>query len=162
MTQEDLDRLINDKRIVNEVFDDTQVAGFWSKAVAAFADARVAGISTDTALQTAYRSCLQATLGVLAANGLRVKSNAGHYIAFYAMQKLGDETLRSIAIQFDDLRTTRAESVYEPTEDEEELDRQLENAIRSLESGLPHIREWIVRARPGIAVRLPAISGRVA
>ena len=48
MTQEDLERLINDKRIVNEVFDDAQVAGFWSKAVAAFADARVRGISADT------------------------------------------------------------------------------------------------------------------
>jgi hypothetical protein len=39
MTREDLDRLINDKRIVNEVFDDAQVGGFWSKAVAALCDA---------------------------------------------------------------------------------------------------------------------------
>jgi hypothetical protein len=160
MTQEDIERLINDKRIVNEMFDDAQVAGFWSKAVAAFADAHVRGISTDTALQTAYRSCLQATLGVLATKGLRVKSNAGHYIAFYAMQKLGDDTLRSIAVQFDDLRATRAESVYEPTEDEVELRRQLENAMRSLELGLPAIRAWIVRMRPSAKRLLSTLQDR--
>jgi hypothetical protein len=127
MSQEDLDRLINEKRVVKEIFDDSQVAGFWSKAVAAFADAQVTDISTDTALQTAYRACLQATLAVLAAKGLRVKSTAGHYIAFYAMQKPEDEELRSIAVQFDDLRATRSESVYEPTEDESELRRQIAN-----------------------------------
>lgn len=151
MSQDDLDRLINERRLVNEPFDDRQVAGFWSKAVAAFHDAQVHGISTDTSLQTAYRACLQATLAVLAAQGLRVKSTAGHYIAFYAMQKLGDEALRSIAVQFDDLRTMRAESVYEPAEDESELSRQLDTALRALTAGLPTIRARIVHARPGMA-----------
>jgi hypothetical protein len=75
------------------------------------------------------------------------------------MQKLGDETLRSIAVQFDDLRTTRAESVYEPTEDEVELRRQLENAMRSLSSGLPAIRAWMIRMRPSIEALLTAPHG---
>ena len=56
MSQDDIDRLINERRLVKETFDDGQVAGFWSKAVAAFGDAQVADISTDTALQTAFWS----------------------------------------------------------------------------------------------------------
>jgi hypothetical protein len=150
MSQDDLDRLINEKRLVNEAFDDSQIAGFLSKAAAAFDDAQMHDISLDTRLQIAYRACLQATLAVLASKGFRVKSNAGHYIAFYAMQRLDDEGLRKIAIQFDDLRTTRAESVYEPNEDEAELDKQLTNALETLKVGLPLIRTWIVRTRPSI------------
>jgi hypothetical protein len=96
--------------------------------VAAFGDAQVADISTDTALQTAYRACLQATLAVLATKGLRAKSTVGHYIAFYAMQKLDNEALRSIAVQFDDLRATRSQSVHEPREDEAEIKAQLSHA----------------------------------
>jgi hypothetical protein len=75
------------------------------------------------------------------------------------MQKLGDETLHAIAVQFDDLRATRAESVYEPTEDEIELRRQLENAMRSLSSGLPAIRAWMIRTRPSIEALLTAPRG---
>lgn len=91
MSQDDIDRLVGDRRLVHESFDDDQVAGFWSKAASAFADAQVEGLSTDTAFQTAYRACLQATLAVLATYGLRVKSTAGHFTAFYTLQKLGDE-----------------------------------------------------------------------
>jgi hypothetical protein len=147
MSQDDIDRLINERHLVRESFDDGQVAGFWSKAVSAVADARVADISADTALQIAYRACLQATLAVLAAKGLRVKSTAGHYKAFYAMQKL-DDALRPIAIGFDELRTTRSESVYEPTEDEAELKTQLSRALAALDSGLPVLREWTISVRP--------------
>lgn len=79
MSQDDIDRLVSDRRLVHESFDDRQIAGFWSKATSAFADAQVAGLSTDTAFQTAYRACLQATLAVLAsvcqfsANGSRTR-----------------------------------------------------------------------------------------
>lgn len=97
MSQDDLDRLINERRLVNEAFDDIQVAGFLIKALGAFDDAQVN----------------------------------------------------------DDLRTTRAESVYEPNEDEAELARQLANAIESLTLGLPLIRTWIVRTRPSIEAHLP-------
>ena len=156
MSTDDIDRLIADRRLARQAFDDAQVAGFWSKAVTAFADAQVTDISPDTALQTAYRACLQATFAVLATNDLRVKSTAGHFIAFYAMRKLDEGTLGPIAVQFDALRATRSESVYEPTEDEAELTQQLENAKRALERGLPVLRAWIASMRPGIARLLRA------
>lgn len=38
MSQDDIDRLVSDRRLVRELFDDHQIAGFWSKAVSAFAD----------------------------------------------------------------------------------------------------------------------------
>ena len=79
MSHDDIDRLIADRRLAHQVFDDGQIAGFWSKAIAAFADSQVADISRDTALQTAYRACLQAAFAVLAARNLRVKSTAGHF-----------------------------------------------------------------------------------
>ena len=157
MSQDDIERLVSERRLVLESFDDHQIAGFWSKAMSAFADAQVAGLSTDTAFQTAYRACLQATLAVLGSRGLRVKSTAGHYTAFYALQKLGDERLRTIAVQFDELRTTRSESVYEPTDDAE-LVPQLRIALAALAAGLPVLRQWITQARPtlGIVLAVPA------
>jgi hypothetical protein len=157
MSQDDIDRLVGDRRLVHESFDDHQVAGFWSKAASAFADAQVAGLSTDTAFQTAYRACLQATLAVLATHGLRVKSTAGHFTAFYTLQKLGDERLRTIAVQFDELRTTRSESVYEPTDDAE-LAEQLRVALAALAAGLPVLREWITNARPTLRTLLSTPS----
>lgn len=161
MSQDDIDRLINEKRLVKEPFDDSQVAGFWAKAVAARRDAQVTDISTDTALQTAYRACLQATLAVLATKGLRVRSTAGHYISFFAMQKLDDDALRSIAIQFDELRTTRSESVYEPTDDEETLRAQLNHALAALDSGLPVLQVWMTNERPALAPLLALPRSRV-
>ncbi|HEX8726156.1 MAG TPA: hypothetical protein VF737_12285 [Gemmatimonadaceae bacterium] len=158
MTQDDIDRLIADRRLARQVFDDGQIAGFWSKAITAFADAQVDDISLDTALQTAYRACLQAAFAVLAVKDLRVKSTGAHFIAFYAMRKLDESALGPIAVQFDALRAARSESVYEPDEDEPELARQLTNAGRALEHGLPVLRAWIVRARPGLAGLLRAPS----
>ena len=91
---------------------------------------------------------------MLAVRGLRPKSTAGHYITFYALQKLDEEKLRSIAIRFDELRTTRAESTYEPDADEAALRQELTNATEALESGLPVMRAWIVSVRPGLDAAL--------
>lgn len=156
MSQDDIDRLVSERRLAREPFDELQIAGFWPKAASAFADAQVAGLSTDTAFQTAYRACLQATLAVLATHGLRVKSTAGHFTAFYALQKLGDDRLRAIAVQFDELRTTRSESVYEPTDDAEMVE-QLRVALAALATGLPVLREWITNARPTLRSVLTSV-----
>lgn len=155
MSQDDLERLVREHRLAWQEFDDAEVRGFWSKAITAFGETRVRGISTDTSLQIAYRACLQATLAVLAAIGLRPKSTAGHYIAFYSLQQLDDEALRRIAIQFDELRSTRAESVYEPNDDEVELQRQLGHATQALENGLPLMRAWLIKTRPSLGILLP-------
>jgi hypothetical protein len=36
MSQEDIDRLITERSLAREEFDDADVAGFWAKAVASY------------------------------------------------------------------------------------------------------------------------------
>ncbi|WP_420127787.1 hypothetical protein [Longimicrobium sp.] len=88
MSQEDIDRLVEERSLARAEFDDEDVVAFWHKAAASYADAHISGISSDGAFQRAYTAALQATITVLAAHGLRVKSTANHYTAFYALQKL--------------------------------------------------------------------------
>jgi hypothetical protein len=157
MSQEDIDRLVAERSLAREEFDDDDVAAFWVKAAASYADAHIPGISTDGAFQLAYTAALQATFAVLAAHGLRVKSTANHYNAFFALQKLED-ALRPHAILFDGLRTTRHASVYEATDDEVRMAAQLEHAFKVLPPGLSAIRASIISARPTLTTRLARIS----
>lgn len=150
MSQVELDRLVAERSLAREDFDDRQVAGFWSKSLASFADARVPSISADGAFQLAYTAALQATFAVLATQGLRVKSTASHYKAFYAMQRLGDDALRRYAIRFDELRATRHESIYQPVDDEIEMTRRSAEALSMLEGALPTLRAWLVAQRSSL------------
>ena len=156
MSQEDIDRLVAERSLAREQFDDDDVAGFWAKAVSSFADARIPAISRDGAFQHAYTAALQATLAVLAAHGLRVKSTANHYKAFFAMQKL-DDALRPHGILFDKLRAIRHESVYEPGEDETEIAEQLAQALATIPPALAEMGASILAVRPILTNRLPPI-----
>lgn len=147
MSQGEIERLLAERSLARQEFDDAQVAGFWAKAAGSYADARVPGISRDGAFQLAYTAVLQATFAVLAARGLRVKSTASHYKAFYALQKLGDESLRRHAIRFDEMRVTRHESIYEPEEDEGEMAARLQEALATLADVLPLMRTWLATER---------------
>ena len=147
MSTDDIERLVSERSLVREPFDDSQVAGFWTKAVASYSDARVAGVSADGALQLVYTACLQATFAVLAARGLRVKSTASHYKAFYALQRLDVPVLREYAIRFDELRATRHASIYEPDDDEADIEARRAEAIRMLGVALSEIHAWIAAER---------------
>ena len=59
MSQEDIDRLIAERSLARQEFDDAQVARYWAKAVGALANARVVGLSSDTAFQIVYTGALQ-------------------------------------------------------------------------------------------------------
>lgn len=155
MSEEDIERLVSERHLARVEFQDREVVAWWNKALAAYADAQAGGISLDTAVQIAYRSGLQATLALLAAKQLRVKGASNHYMAFYAMQKLvGDSPLRGVAIALDGLRTTRAELIYEPIEDEADLKGTLGEALDTLRGGLPLIRAFISSARPSLSGQL--------
>lgn len=150
MSRDDIERLVAERSLAREDFDDSQVAGYWAKAMASYRDAQISGISSEGAFQLAYTAALQATFAVLAAYGLRVKSTASHYKAFYAMQKL-DDALRQHAIRFDEMRTTRHESIYEPEEDEAKMAARLAEALSALGVALPPVRTWLIMERPGLA-----------
>lgn len=158
MSQDDIDRLIGERSLIRQAFDDDQIAGFWSKAVASRQDALVSEISSDGRLQLAYTAGLQATFAVLAAVGLRVKSTASHYKAFYAMQKLDDPVLQPFAVRFDELRATRHESIYEPEVDEAEIAQRAVEALDTLALALQAIRAWLIARNPSLGrtlVELP-------
>lgn len=150
MSEDDIDRLVAERSLVRQPFDDRQVMGFWAKAVASYRDAQVSEISTDGRLQLAYTAGLQATFAVLAAVGLRVKSTSSHYKAFYAMQKLDDPVLQALAVRFDELRATRHESIYEPGEDETAVAERLGEAVDALALALPAMRGWLVAHRSNL------------
>lgn len=159
MSHEEIDRLIQERSLARVAFDDAHVTGYWTKAVTSFRDAQLPGLSADGALQHVYTAGLQATFAVLAAADLRVKSTAGHYKAFYAMQKLGDQRLRSVAIQLDELRVTRHESVYEPAESADVAGR-LTEASHAMRTALGIMREWLVARRPSLEHHLTSHLGR--
>ncbi len=160
MSTDDFERLISERSLVREPFDDSQVAGFWAKAVASYSDARVPNVSADGALQLVYTACLQATFAVLAARGLRVKSTASHYKAFYALQRLDVPVLREYAIRFDELRATRHASIYEPDDDEAEIEARCAEAIRMLGVALPEIHAWLAAERPDIVALITPTTAK--
>lgn len=157
MSAADINRLVEERVLAREEFADEQVAAFWAKAAASFHDASLPGLSSDGAFQSVYTAALQATFATLAAYGLRVRSNANHYKAFYALQNL-DGALRAPAIFFDELRQTRHESIYEPEHEEEEILVRLAEARGSTPAALVALRAAILTARPALANRLPQIS----
>lgn len=157
MSNAELDRLLEERSLVRQSFDDEQVTGYWSKAAASFGDAQANGISTDGAFQMAYTAALQATLAVLAAHGLRVRAADNHFKAFYALQKL-NPALRDHGLAFDGLRQTRHQSIYEPEHDEEAMRRRLGRATEVLCRAFPELRAEILAIRPGLAMSLDAIG----
>lgn len=95
-----------------------------------------------------------------AARGLRVKSTASHYKAFYALQRLDVPALREYAIRFDELRATRHASIYEPDDDETEIEARRTEAIRMLGAALPEIRAWLAAEHPDVVVLITPIPAK--
>jgi hypothetical protein len=156
MSEADIDRLVGERSLERQNFRDEEIVSFWSKAAASYADARVAGLSTDGAFQIIYKAALQASIATLAAHGLRVKSTANHYKTFYALQKLA-AALEPHGADFQEMRAVRNDSVYEPTHDEAEVSESLAEARASMPISLAALRTEIIRVRPGLAARLPHI-----
>src|SRR5829696_4909757 len=124
MSVPEIERLIEERSLIRESFTDAQVAGFWDKAAGSLESARIAGMPAENAYQLAYTAALQSSLAVLAAHGLRVKSTANHYLTFHVVQRL-DQTLDAPGRRLDGLRNARHQSIYEPSHDEEEMERRL-------------------------------------
>ena len=152
MSSEDIERLVQDRSLIREAFDDEQVAGYWIKAVTSLANARTDGLSTDGAYLMAYTAALQAALAVLTSHNLKVRGTSNHYMTFHALQKVSD-ALRECGRRFDGLRLTRHQAVYEP-EDDEDMPNLLERAMDTLRVGLFACREEIITVRPSLAGRL--------
>ena len=156
MSEADVERLVAERSLAREAFSDDAVVSLWAKAAAAYADAAVPGLSTDGAFQRLYTAGLQAAMATLAAHGLRVKSTANRYRAFYALRKVND-ALDPHGLAFHEMRATRNDSVYEATADEEDLSAHLAEARAFMPGALDALRSAIMAVRSGIAARLPRV-----
>lgn len=76
------------------------------------ADARVAGISTDTRLSIAYNAALQLSIAALAASGFRPSREAHHYRAIQSLQ-LTVGASADLVDQLDGFRRKRNISDYD-------------------------------------------------
>jgi hypothetical protein len=149
VSSEDLERLVQDRSLIRETFDDEQVAGYWAKAMAFFANTKAHGLSPDGAYLMAYTAALQASLAVLAAHDLKVRGTSNHYMTFHAIQKLS-ATMRECGRRFDALRLARHQAIYEPGDDED-MPNLLKRAMEALRVGLPACRDEIITVRPSLA-----------
>ncbi|HEX6369612.1 MAG TPA: hypothetical protein VF006_11900 [Longimicrobium sp.] len=156
MSNAEIERLVQDRGLIRESFDDEQVAGYWTKAMASLADAQADALSTDGAYLMAYTAALQASLAVLAAHNLKVRGTSNHYMTFYAVQKL-NSTMADCGRRFDALRLTRHQSVYEPEHDEVDMVKRLARAMDALRNGLPAVHTEIVAVRPSTATMLAPV-----
>jgi hypothetical protein len=156
MSEADIEQLVADRSLARETFSDDQVAAMWAKAAASYADAAVPGLSTGGAFQCLYTAALRASMATLAAHGLRVKSTANHYKAFYALRKAND-ALDPHGLAFDEMRATRNDSVYEALDDEADLTAHLAEARTFMPGALAALRSVITVVRPGLAARLRRI-----
>lgn len=159
MSNAEIERLVQNRSLVRESFDDEQVAGYWAKAMSSLMDAQADRLSTDGAYIMAYTAALQASLAVLAAHNLKVRGTSNHYMTFHAVQKLNADML-ACGRRFDALRLTRHESIYEPERDEVDMVKQLARAMDTLRDGLPTSRAEIISVRPSIATMLAPLRFR--
>lgn len=67
-----------------------------------------------------------------------------------AQQRLDVPVLREYAIRFDELRATRHASIYEPDDDEAEIEARRAEAVRMLGVALPEIHAWLTAERRDI------------
>jgi hypothetical protein len=153
----EIERLVQDRSLIRESFDDEQVAGYWAKAMSSLVDAQADRLSTDGAYQMAYTAALQASLAVLAAHNLKVRGTSNHYMTFHAVQRL-NPTMRDCGRKFDALRLARHQSIYEPEHDEVESVNRLARAMDALRVGLPASRAEIVAVRPAAATMLAPLA----
>jgi hypothetical protein len=153
VSNSDIERLVQDRSLIREAFDDEQVAGYWAKAMASYANTKAHGLSTDGAYLMAYTAALQAALAVLAAHDLKVRGTSSHYMTFHAIQKLS-ATMRECGRRFDALRMVRHDVVYEPEHEEAEMADRLVRVIDALRAGLPACHDEIITVRPSVSPML--------
>src|SRR5262245_48752478 len=98
MTSPKLQRLLDDRDIVEIPAPDDEIAGFWKKALRAYRDSRLPGLSPAGAFNAGYESALDASTALVRAAGYRVKASGRHHWAtFYAVQGLDDKALENFA-----------------------------------------------------------------
>ncbi|HSW29055.1 MAG TPA: hypothetical protein VLH75_06095 [Longimicrobiales bacterium] len=156
MTDFQIRRLLQERRLEAYVATDGEVVGFLEKAVRAMADAK-AGISEEGAFLRAYEATfLCATAAVLSA-GYRMRGSAeGHHNDLVlVLRHLGDSAFADLGTRWERLRRLRSQSMYDgaarPTP--EDVDAMIAVATDLFAA----VRRDLESKRPSAGAMLPAL-----
>lgn len=155
MTSHRIRRLLEDRDLEERPAPDDEVAGYWRKALRAYGDSCVPGLSPQGAFSAAYEAALDAATALVREAGYRVTSRTRHHwAAFYAVQGLGDEELGRLAVDLDGARGDRHQNVYEPEDDEASGTLRRDELHRLLRLFIPAAYTVLLDRRPGLRGQL--------
>lgn len=130
-------------------FTRAEVVGLWSKALRKLQDAMIDGVSTDTALETAYAAGRIGAVAVLASRHIRITARTGHHEkTFAAAQHLGIPGLEELQFTSSEVRSDRRDADYAP---EEATAEQVAHAIKWARQILPAMRTALTADDPVLA-----------
>jgi HEPN domain len=148
-----IERLLEARNLEEVWADDAEVVAIWAAALREWSDASVPGLSVAGAFTHVYQAAFRAATAVLRAAGYRARGALGghHYVTFYAIGGLGDETLERLGDTLQNIRGGRHTALY--GDDEELSPEDLESARHHVSQLLVVAHRRLTTARPGIAAR---------
>jgi hypothetical protein len=141
-----LDNLLRIGKLKAHVADKAEIARLLAAAERALVDARVAGLSSDTRLDAAYRAIMQAALVAMLANGYRpATSEAGHHqVLVQALPKTAHLSADRVPV-LDAFRAVRNQSDYRGVPVSDSVAAECAAEARKL---LDDVRTWLASHRP--------------
>jgi hypothetical protein len=151
VTSHRIRRLLADRDLEELAAADEEVAAYWRKALRAYGDSLVPGLSPQGAFNAAYEAALDAATALVREAGYRVQSRSRHHwAAFYALQGLGDAELEGFGAELDASRSGRHQNVYEPEDDGALAEQRRDQLHRKLARFLPIAYRLLAERRPAL------------
>lgn len=138
-----IQNLVDLGKLAREPAGDDEIAGLWSNALQAFADALIPGLSASGRLVRAYDAGRIAAMAVVRSRDLRVRAANHHEMTLAVARLLGGADLGQAVAELDGFRTRRTEVEYgwQVTVSVADADRATEVARRVLRHGVADLRE---------------------
>jgi hypothetical protein len=147
-----IQNLVDSGRIVRQAGSDTEVAGLWSNALEAFADASVAGISAKGRLVMAYDAGRLAAAALVRSRDLRVRAANHHEVTLAAAGFVSESSLATLLRELDDVRTLRSDAQYGWESNVSAADA--ENALKI-------VRRILIEGARNLLEHRPALENRI-
>jgi hypothetical protein len=147
-----IQNLVDAGRLTQDEARDAEVAGLWSNALEAFADASVPGMSAKGRLVRAYDAGRLAATALVRSRNLRVRAANHHEVTLAAAGFLSAGELATLLGDLDDLRTLRSSAEYGWESSLSNTDA--ENALATVRLLLRHGARDLREHRPALAQRI--------
>ena len=139
-------------RIEQVVFTRAEVVVYWGKALAKAKDAAIKGLSTDTALESAYSAGRLAALAVLASRHIRITAKSGHHeLTFSAVAALGLKGCDDLVAESEEVRLARHNADYLA---ETASPEEVQHALAWMRRTMPLLRAALIQGDPELASEL--------